>query len=329
MKKIAVVATLAAAFAVTLAHAQAPSAVPGQPWPTKTVKIIVGFPPGGSVDQVARIFGAQLTQQLGQQFIVENRVGASGSIAAQAVVTAPADGHTFGLVFDTHAVNPSLIPNLPFDTLKDLAPVMLVGTSPMALVTHVAQPYKDFRDVLAAAKKQPGSVAFGSTGTGTLGHLAMAQIGDLQGVEFTHVPYKGGGPLMIDAVGGQVPLAIGTVFLMTPHVKAGRVRALGVTSLKATPQLPGAAPIADQGVPGFSALAWWGVIAPAHTPPALVKRLHDELAKALKNPAVAEKLTSQGMDIVGGGPEDLDKFLRAEIARWAQVVKKNNIRAGD
>ena len=322
MKKIAVIATLAFACAVHLAHAQ-------PAWPTKPVKIIVGFPPGGSVDQVARVFAAQLTQQLGQPFIVENRVGASGSIAAQAVATAPADGHTFGLVFDTHAVNPSLIPNLPFDTLKDLAPVMLIGTSPMALVAHVAQPYKDFRDVLAAARKEPRSVAFGSTGTGTLGHLAMAQIGNLQGVEFTHVPYKGGGPLMIDAIGGQVPLAIGTVFLMTPHVKAGKVRALGVTSLKATPQLPGAAPIADQGVPGFAALAWWGVVAPAATPPAIVKRLHEELAKALKNPAVAEKLTSQGMDIVGGGPEDLDKFLRAEIARWAQVVKKNNIRAGD
>jgi tripartite-type tricarboxylate transporter receptor subunit TctC len=226
-------------------------------------------------------------------------------------------------------VNPSLIPNLPFDTLKDLAPVMLVGTSPMALVAHAAQPYKDFRDVLAAAKKEPRSVAFGSTGTGTLGHLAMAQIGDLQGVEFTHVPYKGGGPLMIDAVGGQVPLAIGTVFLMTPHVKAGRVRALGVTSLKATPQLPGAAPIADQGVPGFSALAWWGVIVPAQTPPALVKRLHDELAKALKNPAVAEKLTSQGMDIVGGSPEELDRFLRAEIARWAQGRQKEQHQSGD
>ena len=329
MKKIAVVATLAFGFAAQLVTAQAPSAGSGQAWPTKTVKIIAGFPPGGSVDQVARIFAAQLTQQLGQQFIVENRTGAAGSIGAQAVASAPPDGLTFGVVFDTHAVNPSLIPNMPFDTLKDLAPVMLIGTSPMALVAHVSQPYKDFRDVLAAAKKQPGSVAFGSIGTGSLGHLAMAQVGNLQGVEFTHVPYKGGGPLMTDAIGNQVPLAIGTVFLVTPHVKAGRVRALGVTSLKATPQLPGAAPIADQGVPGFSALAWWGVIAPAHTPPAILKRLNEELSKALKNPVVAEKLTSQGMDIVGGGPEELDKFLRAEISRWAAVVKMNNIRAGD
>ena len=321
MRKIAIAATLVLTSIAGAVFAQA--------WPAKPVKIIVGFPPGGSVDQVSRIFAAQLTQSLGQQFVVENRTGASGSIGAQAVATSPPDGYTWGVVFDTHAVNPSLIPNIPFDTLKDLAPVMLIGTSPMALVANVAQPYKDFRDVLAQAKKQPGSVAFGSIGTGSLGHLAMMQVGNLQGVEFTHVPYKGGGPLMTDAIGNQVPLAIGTVFLVTPHVKGGKLKALAVTSLKATAQLPGALPMADQGVPGFSALAWWGVIAPAKTPPELVKRMHDELEKALKNPAVSQKLTDQGMDIDGGGPEVLDKFLRGEITRWAAVVKKNGIRAGD
>ena len=298
-------------------------------WPAKPVKIIAVFPPGGSVDQVSRIFAAQLTTQLGQQFVVDNRGGASGSIGAQVVATSPPDGYTFGVVFDTHAVNPSLIPNLPFDTVKDLAPVMLVGTSPMAIVAHVGQPYRDFRDVLAAAKAKPGSAAFGSIGTGSLGHLAMAQIGGLLNIEFTHIPYRGGGPLMTDAIGGQVPLAIGTVFLVNPHVKGGKVKALAVTSAKASPQMPGVATVADQGVPGFSALAWWGVIAPAGTPQPIVKRMHEELAKALHNPAVAEKLTAQGMDIVGGGPEDLDRFLRAEIERWAKVVKENKVKAGD
>jgi len=322
VKRISALATLALALFASGASAQTA-------WPTKPAKIIVGFPPGGSVDQVARIFATQLTQQLGQPFVVENRIGASGSIAAQAVATAAPDGHTFGLVFDTHAVNPSLLPNLPFDTLKDFASVMLIGTSPMALVANVAQPYKDFRDVLAQAKKQPGSVAYGSTGTGTLGHLAMAHVANLQGVEFTHVPYKGGGPLMTDALGNQVPLAIGTVFLMTPHVKSGKVKALAVTSLKPTPQLPGAAPMADQGVPGFSALAWWGVIAPAGMPKEIIRRMHDEMAKALKAPGLAEKLTSQGMDIAGGSPEELDAFLRAEITRWGQVVKQNRVKAGD
>jgi len=317
VKKIIIAAIAALAFA-----AQA------QTWPTKPVKIIAVFPPGGSVDQVARIFAAQLTTQTGQQFIVENKGGASGSIGTQQVATAPPDGYTFGVVFDTHGVNPSLIPNIPFDTVKDLAPVMLVGTSPMALVAHVSQPYKDFRDVLAAAKAGK-PVAFGSIGTGSLGHLAMAQIANQQKVEFTHVPYRGGGPLMTDAIGGQVPLAIGTVFLVNPHVKGGKVRALAVTSAKPSPQMPGVAPIADQGVPGFTALAWWGVIAPANTPPALVRRMYDELSKALKDPGVAQKLTEQGMEIVGGGPEEMDRFVRGEIARWAQVVKDNKIKAGD
>jgi len=322
LKKLAILATAMLVCGALAAHAQAP-------WPSKPVKIIAVFPPGGSVDQVSRIFAAQLTAQTGQQFVVDNKGGASGSIGTQAVATAPADGYTFGVVFDTHAVNPSLIPNIPFDTVKDLAPVMLVGTSPMAIVTHASQPYKDFRDVLAAAKQKPGSVAYGSIGTGSLGHLAMAQIGNLQKVEFTHVPYRGGGPLMTDAIGGQVPLAIGTVFLVNPHVKGGKVRALAVTSAKASPQMPGVAPVAEQGVPGFAALAWWGVIAPANTPPAIVKRMHEELAKALKEPAVAQKLTEQGMEIVGGGPEELDRFVRAEIARWAEVVKANKVKAGD
>ena len=321
MKILSIVVTAIAALAAPLAQAQA--------WPSKPLRIIAPFPPGGSVDQVSRIFAAELTQSLGQPVVVENRPGAGGSIGTQAVATAPPDGHTWGVVFDTHAVNPSLIPSMPFDTLKDLAPVMLIGTSPMALVAHVSQPFKDFRDVLAQAKKQPGSVAYGSIGTGSLGHLAMTQVANLQGVEFTHVPYKGGGPLMIDAVGGQVPLAIGSVFVVTPHVKAGKVKALAVTSPKPAPQLPGAAPLADQGVAGFAAVAWWGVIAPAGTPPAIVKRMNDELSKALKNPAVAEKLAGQGMDIVGSGPEAFDKFLRGEIARWGDVVRQNRIRAGD
>jgi tripartite-type tricarboxylate transporter receptor subunit TctC len=281
------------------------------------------------VDQVARIFAAQLTAQTGQPFVVENKGGASGSIGTQAVATSPPDGYTFGVVFDTHAVNPSLIPNIAFDTLKDLAPVMLVGTSAMAIVAHTSQPYKDFREVLAAAKDKPGSVAFGSIGTGSLGHLAMAQIADVTHTQFTHIPYRGGGPLMTDAVGGQVPVAIGTVFLVNPHVRGGKLKALAVTSSKPSPQMPGVATVAEQGVPGFAALSWWGVIAPAGTPSAIVQRMAEELGKALREPAVAEKLTQQGMDIVGGGPLEMDRFVRGEIDRWAKVVREGKIKAGD
>jgi tripartite-type tricarboxylate transporter receptor subunit TctC len=293
------------------------------------VKIISVFPPGGSVDQVARVLAQQLQTQLGQTFIVENRTGAAGSIGTQVVASSPPDGYTFGVVFDTHAVNPLLIPNISFDTLKDLAPVMLVGTSPMAIVTQANAPYKDFRDVVAAAKAKPGSLSMGSIGTGSLGHLALAQIDRALGIDITHIPYRGGGPLMVDTVGGQVPLAIGSVFLVTPHVKGGKLKALAVTSLKPTSQLPGAAPVAEQGMPGFEALSWWGIIAPANTPQPIIRKMVEELTKALKDPAVAEKLTAQGIDLSGGGPEVLDKFVRSEMARWATVVKENNIRAGD
>ena len=231
-------------------------------WPTKPVRIISVFPPGGSVDQVARIFAAQLTQQTGQQFIVDNRGGASGSIGTQVVATSAPDGYTFGVVFDTHAVNPSLIPNLPYDTLKDLASVMLVGTSPMAIVAHASQPYKDFREVLAAAKAKPGTIAVGSIGTGSLGHLAIAQIDKVKGVDITHVPYRGGGPLMTDVIGGQVPLAIGSVFLVNPHVKGGKVRALAVTSSKPSPPSPGVTRMRR------TALALWSRQESATLPPA-------------------------------------------------------------
>jgi len=320
--------TLASALAACIpflvggeAHAQA--------WPAKTVRVISVFPPGGSVDQVSRIFAAKLTEQTGQQFVVDNRAGASGSIGTQLVAAAAPDGYTFGVVFDTHAVNPLLIPNLPFDTLKDLAPVMLVGTSPMAIVTQAAQPYKDFRDVLAAARAKPGSVAIGSIGTRSLGHLAIAQIAKAQHVELTHVPYRGGGPLMTDALGGQVPLAIGSVFLVNPHVKGGKLKALAVTSPKPSPQMPGVKTVAEQGVPGFAAISWWGIIAPAKTPQPVIERMYEELSKALKKPAVAQRLSDQGIEIVGGGPEELDRFVRGEMERWAVVVKENGIKAGD
>jgi tripartite-type tricarboxylate transporter receptor subunit TctC len=320
--------SVARAIAIALCVVASPISI-GQAWPARPVRIVAVFPPGGSVDQVARVLAQQLSSQLGQTFVVDNKGGASGAIGTAEVARAAPDGYTFAVVFDTHAVNPSLIPNLPFDTTKDLAPVMLIGTSPMAIVAHASQPYKDFRDVIAAAKAKPGSVAYGSIGTGSLGHLAMAQIASQLGVELTHVPYKGGGPLMNDAIAGQVPLAIGTVFLVTPHVKSGRVKPLAVTSGTVDAQLPGVQPLAAQGVPGFEALAWWGVFAPAATPRPIVQRMHDELAKALHVPAVADKLTGQGMTLRGGTPSELQSFVTGEIARWGRVVKDNNIKSGD
>ena len=226
--------------ALALAVFALPLLAAAQAWPARPVRMVAVFPPGGSVDQVARVLSQQLSTQLGQQFVVDNKGGASGSIGTGEVARSAPDGYTFAVVFDTHAVNPALIPGLSFNTTKDLASVTLIGTSPMAIVAHTGQPYRDFRDVIAAAKTKPGSVAYGSIGSGSLGHLAMAQLGNQLGIEFTHVPYRGGGPLMNDAVAGQVPLAIGTVFLVSPHVKAGKVKALAVTSAKADASLPGA-----------------------------------------------------------------------------------------
>jgi len=195
-------------------------------------------------------------------------------------------------------------------------------------VTHTSQPYKTFRDVIAAAKaKQP--VSYGTIGAGSLGHLAMAQIGNQLGVAFNHIPYRGGGPLMNDAIGNQVPLAIGSVFLAKPHITSGKLRALAVSSAKPDPQLPGVEPIAAQGVPGFEAYTWWGVFAPANVPAATARRVHEALAKAVQAPTVREKLSAQGIEVMGAPPEQLDAFLRKEMPRWAKVVKDNAIKSGD
>jgi len=325
MKLIGVALTV---LGMALGYGVAPSAL-AQNWPTKPVKVIAVFPPGGSVDQVARILAQQLSAQTGQQFIVDNRGGASGSIGTAILAKAEPDGYTIGVVFDTHAVNPSLIPGLTFDTLRDLTPLMLVGTGAMALVTPASQPFKSFRDVVAAAKANPQGVSYGTIGAGSLGHLAMTQLSNQLGVTFVHIPYRGGGPLMNDAIGNQVPLAIGSVFLVNPFVSSGQLRALAVTSAKPDPKLPNVETIASQGAPGFEAYTWWGVFGPANMPPALAKRVYEELAKAAKSPAVVEKLSAQGMEVLAGPPADLDAFVRKEIPRWAKVIKDNNIKSGD
>lgn len=298
-------------------------------WPSKPVKMVAVFPPGGSVDTVARILSFQLSKQTGQQFVVDNKGGASGSIGTAFVAKAPADGYTFAVVFDTHAVNPSLIPNLPFDTLKELAPVMMIGTSPMVIAKYHGAPYKDFKEVIALGKAKVDAISYGTIGSGSLGHLAMLQIGNLAGSTFNHIPYKGGGPLVQDAIAGHVPLMIGTVFLAKPQIDGKLLTPLAVTSSRRSPKLPDTPTVAEQGVPGFESVAWWGVVAPAGTPPAVIARMNEELAKALKTPEVAEKLSAQGMDVVGGKPEALQSFLGAEITRWAKVVRDNKIKAGE
>lgn len=296
-------------------------------WPKRQpVKLVAVFPPGGSVDQVARILAAQLTQQLGQTVIVENKAGASGSIGTGSVATAAPDGYTYAVVFDTHAVNPSLIANMPFDTRKDLAPVILLGTAPMVLATPVASDYKTFGDVVAAAKAKK-NVSVGSVGNGSLGHLAMALLGKSGGLEWTHVPYKGGGPLMQDAIASHVPLSIASIVVTKPHIDAKRLRPLAVTTSRRSPDLPDVPTVAESGYAGFDAPAWWGVLTSAKVPPAIVARMNEEINKALKVPEISAKLAGQGMTIVGGPPDAARAFIDKQIETWAVVVKDNNIKA--
>ncbi|MES1976637.1 MAG: tripartite tricarboxylate transporter substrate binding protein [Pseudomonadota bacterium] len=299
----------------------------GPAWPMRgPIKLVAVFPPGGSVDQVARILAQPLQAQLGQSVIIENKGGASGSIGAAAVAAAPADGYTFAVVFDTHGVNPALIPNLPFDSKKDLPPVILVGTSPMVLATFAGSDYKTFADVVAAAKAKK-NVSYGTIGSGSLGHVAMELLGKNGGIAWTHVPYKGGGPLMNDAVAGHVPLSIGSVFVTKPHIDSKRMRPLAVTTSKRSPNLPDVPTMAESGYPGFEAPAWWAVLAPAKTPPEIVRRMNEEINKALKNPEIASKLAAQGIDVVGGTPESAKTFVDRQMDIWAKVVKDNNIKA--
>lgn len=303
-----------------------PWSVMAQAWPTKQpIKFVAVFPPGGSVDQVARILQGPLQQQLGQSIVVENKGGASGSIGTAQVAAAAPDGYTFAVVFDTHGVNPSLIPGLPFDTRKDLTPISLVGTSPMVLATYAASEYKTFADVVAAAKAKK-NVSYGSIGSGSLGHVAMVLLGRGGGLDWQHIPYKGGGPLMNDAVAGHVPLSIGSVFVTKPHIDSKRMRPLVVTTSKRAADLPDVPTVAESGYPGFEAPAWWAILAPAKTPPEIIKRMNEEVNKALKNPEVAKKLDLQGIDVVGGTPEAARVFIDKQIDTWAKVVKDNNIK---
>jgi tripartite-type tricarboxylate transporter receptor subunit TctC len=298
-----------------------------QDWPTKPIKFVSPFPPGGSVDPLARLMALKIGESMKAQIIVENRVGASGVIGTSFVAKSPPDGYTWVFVFDTHAVNPALNPNMPFDTAKDLAPVMLIGTAPMVIATASGKPYKSFKDVVAAAKAKDG-VTIGSIGNGSLGHLATILLSQATGAKLIHVPYKGGGPLTTDAMGGQVELAIASTAAISPHVRSGKLRALVVTGDKRSHTLPEVPALAEQGVSGLTALAWWGMLAPAATPKPIMERMHSEVQKALALPDVRKNLTETlGMDIVAANPEATQKFIVGEMQRWGKVVKENGVKA--
>ncbi len=315
---------LGCALAAPLAaHAQS------DPWPSRPIRIVSPFPPGGTTDMLARLFAPGLSQALGTQVIVENRSGGNGTIGTGYVAKAPADGYSYVLVFDTHGVNPSLIPNMPFDTRKDLAPVMLIATGAMLITAHSSQPYKSFAEVIEAARANPDKIGYGTIGSGSLAQLAMTQMQSIARFSVVHVPYKGGGPLSQDAIAGHVPIAMATVALLSPHVKTGMIRPLAVTSAKRDPALPDVPTVSEQGVPGFEASAWWAMLAPAGTPAPIIARMNAEVGKLLREPQIRDRLTAQGMNIAASTPEALGEFVDGQIVRWEKIVKAYGIRAGD
>jgi len=300
-----------------------------QVWPTKPVTFISPFPPGGSVDPLARLLAAKLTETLEQKFIVENKfIGAAGSIGTGYVAKSAPDGYTFVFVFDSHAVNPSLMPKMSFDTLKDLAPVILIGTAPMVLVTPPSKPHRTFADFVAGAKAAPNTLSFGTLGNGSLGHLTMTLVQDTGNFKIIHIPYKGGGPMVTDVLGSQIDSSIGSVAILSSHIKSGKLRALAVTGESRSAVIPDVPTLAEQGYNGFSAVAWWAIFTAAGTPQPIIDKLNAEIAIILRRPDINKQLTETlGMDIKATSPADLQKWTEAEQQRWAKVIKENNIKS--
>lgn len=305
----------------------APFAARAQSWPVGLIKIVVPFPPGGTVDPIARMAQPGLQKRLGANIIIENKPGASGSLGAAQVAKSAPDGGTWLFVFDTQAVNPSLM-HVTFDSEKDLDPVLLIGTAPNILAANPSRPYRTISDIIAAAKAKPDTVTFASIGTGSLGHLSMVLLGKRAGVRWTHVPYRGGGPAMNDAIAGHVDLIIASAALVTPQVKAGTVRGIVQTGTKRLPNLPDLPTVTESGYPGFESYAWWGVFAPHGTPKPLIERFSNELAATLREDAAARQLADTlQIELKLGSPEELRTFFAEQMRIWGAVVRENGIKA--
>jgi len=295
-------------------------------FPEKPIRLVVPFAPGGGTDLIARTLGAGMSQALGQTVIVDNKPGAGTIIGTDAVAKSPADGYTLVVATFAHAVNPSLQPKLPFDTDKAFAPVILVGRGPNVLVVRADSPYKTVKDVVAAARKEPGKLTYASQGNGTSAHLAGEMFTNLAKVEMTHVPYRGAGPAITDMLGGQVDMIFGTAAAVSTFIDSGKMRALGVTTPQPSPAFKGVTAIAET-VPGYQVESWYALYAPAGTPADVIAKLNAAAAKAAHSPEFSKKVEQEGLVITAGAPAELDTYVRAEEARWRKIVKENNIKA--
>ena len=302
------------------------SLVHAQDYPSKPVRFVVPFAPGGTTDVLARLVGEKLSASLGQQFVVDNKPGAGGNVGTAQVAKAEPDGYTLLMgTVGTHAINASIYPSLPYDPVQDFAPVTLVATVPNVLVVNLEVPANSVAELIALAKEKPGELNFASSGNGSSIHLSGELFKAMTGVDIVHVPYKGSGPAVVDLLGGQVEMMFDNLPSSAPHIKAGKLRPLGVTSKERSPTLPDVPTIAEAGVPGYEALSWFGVLVPAGTPDAVVTRLQQEIAKILADPAMRERFAELGAVPVGDTPAEFAAFIGSETAKWADVVQKAGI----
>jgi tripartite-type tricarboxylate transporter receptor subunit TctC len=314
---------LVAALAVLLTHA-----AQAQSWPTKPIRLVVPFAPGGSSSIVARSVAAEMEKSLGQPIIIDNKPGGAGNVAMQDVARADPDGYTLIIGhIGTLAVNPFMFESLPFDTNRDFAAVSLLAKIPNIFVVYAEVPAKDLREFVALAKQQPGKLYYGSAGNGSAGHLAFEYLKLVAGIDVVHVPYKGTGPNLIDLVAGRTQASSAGTPPLLPHVKSGKLRIIGVGSAKRISVVPDVPTIAEQGYPGFETTQWYGLNAPGKTPPGIIKRLADEAAKAAKQPLVAERFAVDSAEAVGSTPQEYAEFIAKEQARWGEVVRKAGIKA--
>jgi tripartite-type tricarboxylate transporter receptor subunit TctC len=317
------------AIVVALAFACFAGGAAAQGWPAKPVRLISQFPPGGGTDLVARNLIPKLSETFEQNFLLEHRPGAAGNIAAEFVAKSPADGYVLLIANNTIVIQAAMQPKLPFDVVRDFAPIGIVASTAVALAVHPDQPIRSVRDLIALARVQPGRLAYSSCGNGTAMHLAGELFKQLAKVDITHVPYKGCGPAIVDGVSGQVPILFNTITNTTPQAKAGRLRIVAVASATRSPiekSVPSIAE-AEAGLKDFDADVWFGLMGPAGMPREIVVRLNAELNKALKQPDVAERLAGQLFDVRTGTPEEFGALIRSDVAKWSKVVREGNIKA--
>lgn len=296
-------------------------------YPVRPIRLIVPFAPGGGTDITARTIAQKLTERWGQQVIADNRPGANGTIGADLIAKAAPDGYTFGMISSSHSVNPSLMKKLSYDVVQDLAPITQATSQPYALVVHPSLPARSMKELIALARARPGALNYGSSGTGGLSHLSGALLGSLAKINIVHVPYKGGNPAMIDVIAGQIQMLYSTLLQAQSHIKSGKLRALGVTTAQRSPAAPQLPTMQEAGIAGYEVAGWYGVVAPAKMPPAIVAKLSQEIARILHAPDVKERMSADGSEPVGSTPEQFGAHIKNEVAKWRRLIQEAGIRA--